>query len=339
MKNHIGRTLFIVAIGLVSAGCGKQEKAAESTTADAVAVAAHLVGEREHTRIQWLPGTVFPVEQALVSSKIMATVESVNFAIGQKVQADDILIELEADEIDARVEQAEAALAQLERNYARDKGLLAQSATTAEAVRTLEDKIRLAKAELSEAKTMEGYQSIRAPFNGMVTSKKVRRGDLATPGTILLSIEGSGPSEVHVQVPDSLSALPYGSEVIVEADGELIKSQLTEWSPAADPASRTRLVKLTLAADSMVRSGQYVRVSWPAGKTTSIWIPESALSIHGQMERVFLIEEGRLRLRIIRTGIREAEWIQVISGLKAGDKVALLPDFSMRDGQPVIIKR
>jgi RND family efflux transporter MFP subunit len=323
----------MVVSGLALAGCGHKEAREEQAEAPEVEVTVHTVGEREHTRRQWLPGTIFPVEQALAASKIMATVESVNFTIGQKVKAGDVLILLDADEIDAKVEQAEASLAQVERNYEREKGLLAQSATTAEAVRTLEDKIRLAKAELAEAKTMESYQMIRAPFDGMVTAKDVRRGDLATPGMALLSIEGDGPSEVHVQVPDSLSALPYGTEVTLEADGGRIGSTLTEWSPAADPASRTRLVKLTLAKDAPVRSGQYVRISWPAGTTTSIWIPWKALSLHGQMERVFLFEEDKLRLRLIKTGIFEDGWVQVMSGLRAGDRVVLSPDPLLKDGQ------
>ncbi|MEX0330544.1 MAG: efflux RND transporter periplasmic adaptor subunit [Puniceicoccaceae bacterium] len=319
---------------LLLAGCGHQEGKDTAIVLPEADVWTHLVGERTHTRMQWLPGTVYPVEQALVAAKIMATVEEVSFTIGQAVTAGDILIELRADEIDARVEQAEAALAQLERNYERDKGLLAQSATTAEAVRTLEDRIRLAKAELAEAKTMEGYQLIRAPFNGTVTSKKVRRGDLATPGMVLFSIEGSGALEIQVQVPDSLSALPYGTVVAIEADRQKLESRLAEWSPAADPASRTRLVKLVLPAESPVRSGQYVRVGWPAGETTSIWIPAEALSIHGQMERVYLVEESFLRLRMIKTGIREAGWIQVLAGLKSGDQVVLSPGNQLKDGQP-----
>lgn len=319
---------------LLLAGCGHQEGKEEASVQAAADVRIHVVDERPHTRMQWLPGTVYPVEQALVAAKIMATVERVTFTIGQSVATGDILVELRADEIAARVEQAEAALAQLERNYERDKGLLAQSATTAEAVRTLEDKIRLAKAELAEARTMEGYQLIRAPFNGTVTSKKVRRGDLATPGMVLLSIEGSGELEIQVQVPDSLSALPYGTIVAIEADGQKLESRLAEWSPAADPASRTRLVKLVLAADSPVRSGQYVRVGWPAGETTSLWLPAEALSNYGQMERVFLVEEDSLRLRIIKTGIREGGWIQVLAGLEPGDRVVLSPGNRLKDGQP-----
>ena len=329
------RILAVLVSVLVLAGCGHEDPGPVDTTLAEIKVRTHTVGQREHVRVQWLPGTVYPVDQA----KIMATVERVNFTIGQQVEANESLIELRAEEIDAKVEQAEATLAQIERNYEREKGLLAQSATTAEAVRTLEDRIRLAKAELSEAQTMKGYQRIRAPFDGTVTSKTVRRGDLASPGMILLTLEGSGAKEVQVQVPDSLSALPYGAKVIVEADGNQLESQLPEWSPAADPASRTRLVKLTLDANAPVRSGQYVRVSWPAGKTTSTWIPEEALSVQGQLERVFLYEEGILRLRLIQTGIRENGYIQILSGLQSGDQVVLSPLSHLRDGQPAIIEQ
>ena len=326
-----------MAAALLLAGCGHQETREEAAQLALAEVKVHTVGEREYTRMQWLPGTVYPVELALVSSKIMATVERLTFTIGEQVKADEVLVELRADEIAARVEQAEAALAQLDRNYEREKGLLAQAATTAEAVRTLEDQIRLAKAELAEARTMESYQRIRAPFDGTVTAKEVRRGDLATPGMVLLSIEGSGELEVQVQVPDSLSALPYGTTVVVDADGRPLQASLSEWSPAADPASRTRLVKLVLPAGSPVRSGQYVRVGWPAGTTTSLWIPAEALSLHGQMERVFLVESGVIRLRMVKTGIREGDRIQVLAGLAPGDTVVTAPASRLIDGQPAKI--
>lgn len=185
---------------------------------------------------------------------------------------------------------------------------------------------------------MQGYKEIRAPFDGRITSKEIRRGDLARPGMPLLSIEGTDQLQVHVQVPDSLSALEYGSTIEVGADGRTLEARLTEWSPAADPASRTRLAKLDLPAGAPVRSGQYVRVNWPADQTTSLWLPEQALARFGQMERVFVVREGRLHLRLVRTGAARGQFLQVLSGLEEGEKVVLNPSSVMRDGQPAEIE-
>jgi len=337
-KLYLLSTTTLASAVLILAGCGHKEHASGLAALPPVDVHTAKVELLAHPRAQWLPGTVHPAEQAVVAAKLMATVEQADFTIGQSVAKGDLLVVLDADEIDAQVEQARAALAQVERNYEREKSLLAQNATTAETVRTLEDQMRLSKARLAEAVTMEGYKHIRAPFDGIITSKQVRRGDLATPGTPMLTIEGTGSQKVHVQVPDSLSSLGYASTIQVEADGKLIAAKVGEWSPAADPASRTRLAKLDLPADAAVRSGQYVRVNWPAGETTSLWMPVTALSVIGQMERVFVITDGQTHLRLVRTGAREGDKVQILAGLDEGEQVVLSPPVQLNDGQPANIQ-
>lgn len=325
--------------GLVLAGCGHQEERPGGRELERLEVKTGQATIKEEARRQWLPGTVFPADQAIIASKLMATVDLADIIIGQKVSEGEVLIELRADEIDAQVEQARAGLAQVERNLAREQALLAKSATTAEAVRTLEDQARLARARLAEAETMESYKTIRAPFAGTITVKSIRRGDLATPGMPLLTLEGEDGMQVHVQVPESLSALPLGSKVVVEADEELITATLSEWSPAADPASRTRLAKLDVPAEAAARSGQYVRVSWPGETAQSYWIPQSALSPLGQMERVFVAADGVARLRLVRTGRKDNDLVQILSGLDDPEaEVILAPGADLRDGQPIQVQ-
>lgn len=321
------------------AGCGKHDaghRDAEPLPEAVVTVGA--VEARTTMRTQALPGTVYPSDQAVIASKIMATIAGVDVVIGEAVREGQLLIELEAGEIRAQVEQAEASLAQLERNLERERGLLAQSATTAESVRTLEDEIRLARARLEEARIMESYTRIRSPFDGLVTAKRVRRGDLARPGDHLLTVEGKGNLEAHVEVPDSLMPVPLGGSVEVVSGANRVNGTLSEWSPAADPASRTRLAKLQVPADSLLRSGQYVRVNWPAGETRSLWMPASALSRTGQLQRVFILEGGTLELELIRTGTTKGDSLQVLAGLEEGDRVVLAPSPQLLDGQPATIQ-
>ena len=335
-------SLLIAAVTLgsllLSTGCGHKEASHEVESRPAATVNTGRVERLGATRAQWLPGTVHPADQAVIAAKLMATVEQADFTIGQSVEEGDVLVTLAADEIDAQVEQAKAALARIERNLERERALLAQNATTAETVRTLEDEGRLARARLTEALTMQGYKSIRAPFDGRITAKEIRRGDLARPGMPLLTLEGIGSLKVHVQVPDSLSMVEYGAGIPVESDGVRVQATLAEWSPAADPESRTRLAKLDLPAEARVRSGQYVRVYWPAETTTYLWIPAAALSKMGQLERVFVVEDGQAQLRLVKTGIHEADRIQILAGLEAGETVILSPGNQLRDGQAVEVE-
>lgn len=340
MKISLLSSIPAMAVGLFLSGCGQSgEPARETSASPSVSVRAITVEERPHTRHQGLPGTVMPAEQAMVAAKLMATVDRADFEIGQQVAAGDLLVTLKADEVGARVAQAEAAVAQVERNLQRERRLLAQKATTPETVRTLEDELRKARAQLAEATTMQSYTRVTAPFDGIITAKRIRRGDLAKPGMPLLQIQGQNNMEVEVEVPDSLASLPMQTSVIIEAAGQQFSATLSEWSPAADPASRTRTAKLTLPADTPLHSGQYVRVLWPAGQTRSIWIPESAVSRLGQLERVFLFRDNKVHLQLVKTGLRKEGSLQVRSGLQPGQKLVLDPPENLRDGQPATLQQ
>jgi len=124
----------------------------------------------------------------------------------------------------------------------------------------------------------------------------------------------------------------------VVLDGHSVPGQLAELSPAADPVSRTRLAKLDLPAGSPARSGQFVRVLWPAAGDTVFTVPASAVSVLGQMERVFVVTAGHAQLRLVKTGARLSDRIQLAAGVDAGETVILSPSASLRDGQSVEIR-
>lgn len=339
MKTHIFIITWTLLLGLLATGCNRHDDSPSNAIAQNMSVSVMTVQMREHERHQWLPGTVYPVDQAVISSKLMATVEETRVTIGQVVNEGDVLMTLRANEIDARVEQAEAALAQVKRNYLRENALLQQNATTAETVRTLEDEIRVVEAQLEEARTMQLYKAIRAPFSGTITSRNVRRGDLVTPGAPLLRLDGSGQYEIQIQVPDSLSIMEYGKIILIEADGEQIETRIKEWSPAADPGSRSRLVKLTVPEGVRLRSGQYIRASWPAGVTESLWVPDSAIRQTGQLAHLYIVVEGTARMVLIRKGKSFDGKTQIVSGLNSGSSVIVEPPAGMRDGTPVVLEQ
>jgi RND family efflux transporter MFP subunit len=329
---------FSASLALLAlAGCGGPSEVDERPSLATIEVRAITVESASIHHHQPLPGTVHPVEQAAVAAKLMATVEEASFAIGQRVSAGEILVRLRADELDARREQAAAGLARVRRNFERESALLAQGATTAETVRNLEDELRLAEARLAEAETMLTYTVVKAPFDGIITTKNVRRGDLATPGLPLLTLEGDGVLRVHVQVPDSLTLIEMGDVIPLDSRGERLHGTLVEWSPAADPASRTRLAKLELPASAPVRSGQYVRVLWPASHESVLWAPRDAVARRGQIDQVFAIDEGTARLRIVKLGLVQPDRVQILAGLEPGESVVLAAPVELRDGQPVTL--
>jgi RND family efflux transporter MFP subunit len=117
-----------------------------------------------------------------------------------------------------------------------------------------------------------------------------------------------------------------------------ITGTVAEMSPTADSNSRTYLVKLDLPGATGLRSGQFGRVSVPVGEASAIRVPVSALIQRGQMELVFVFANGHAQLRLVKTGSRIGDEIEVVSGLDSGERVVTDGATALMDGQPVTVK-
>jgi RND family efflux transporter MFP subunit len=320
--------------------CCRDDPRPAAAAGPAVAVATARVESGPLTRREPVAGTVRPADRATLSARVAGAVTGPVPALGTAVTPGSVLLTLGAAEVRARLAQAQAILEQVERSLAREKTLVEHGATTAENVRTLEDQRRAAAAAVDEAAALQSYTSVTAPFAGVVTRRLVETGDFAPAGTPLLELEGTGRLRAEVNVPESLPTPTPGAELTVEIDGTPVTGRLAEVSPAADPATRTRLAKVDLPAGAPVRSGQFVRVLWPAGRVPVLLVPATAVVRFGQMEQVFVANPaGRAELRLVRTGGREGDRVVVLSGLADGEAVVLDPPPVLREGQPLEVRR
>lgn len=336
MTHRFPLALGLIA-GLVSTGCHR-EAAAPTSTLPAAAV--RIVDARVLTDLRRteLPGTVRAVERAALAPKVTGAITSLPIVLGQTVRKGETLATITANEINARLAQAEASLAQARRDLERETGLEAKGASASETVRTMQDRVHIAEATVAEARTMLTYTTITAPFDGVIARRLVNEGDLASPGIPLLEIENPALQRAEVEVPDSLATVPVGTEVPVRINALELTGRIAEVSPALDPVARTFLAKIDLPAGAAVRSGQFARVGWPAGEGRTLVVPATAVSNFGQMERVFVVAEGRASLRLVKTGARHGADVEILSGLAAGESLVAAPPATLRDGQPVEVK-
>ena len=330
---------ILVAAALLFAGCSRHERPADPVPA-AVNARAARVESAALPLTQTLTATIRPLERATLAARVMGSVTAADFTVGQTVKAGDLLLTLTAAEIPARLAQARAALAQAEREAAREAALVKLNATAADSALAAEDRRRIAAAAVNEAEALLAYTRITAPFAGTITQKFVDSGDLAAPGTPLLVVEATDQLRAEIQVPEAFTALPLGTAILIQLapDTAPVSANLGEFSAAADPATRTRLAKLTLPAAPPARSGQFVRVLWPVGETTSLLIPSSALTPFGQMERVFVVgADNRAVLRLVKSGATRADRVEILAGLDDGERVVIAPPASLREGQTLAI--
>ncbi len=331
-----------LAFALALAGCGRpHETHPPEQKLPSAPVRIAKVEERSRLATEEVVGTVRAKLRASIEAKVSGRIEQMPVNAGQTVKAGELLAQLDAQEIKARREQAAAAEIQAERELQRFTPLLNQKTITQQEFDGVQARQRIAKAALSEADTMLGYTKVTAPFDGVITRKLADVGDLASPGRALLDLEDPKVLRAEADVSEGfLGKIQSGDKmtILVPASTNRVEGVVSEISPAVDSASRTFRIKLDLPPSSGLRAGQFGRVLVPAGETSALRVPASAIVLRGQMELAFVVNEGRAQLRIVKTGKRLGDEVEVVSGLIAGEPIVVEGATSLRDGQPVEVR-
>jgi RND family efflux transporter MFP subunit len=285
-------------------------------------------------------GTVRAARRAELSTRLMGRVESVRVRPGDAVRPGQLLLTVERASLTAAERQAAAGLAQAGANLRRTERLYADSAAPLvqlEAARTAHAQ---AEAQAASVRADMAYAEIRAPFAGLVVSRLADPGDQAAPGQPLLVVEDRTAREIVVTVPDELrEQLRPGQVASVRiGSGERpYSARILAVVPGADPRSPT--VEVRLAGPRELAPGLAAVVELPAAGRSGMEVPVTAIVRRGQLEGVYLFApDSTLRLRWIRAGRSTDATVEVLSGLLAGDLVAL-DGAKARDGlraQPLL---
>ena len=349
---------MFAAVLLAVAGCSESRPASpeshERLTDVAVAVAQSTILPN------WLDaiGTVRAIQTADVASQSSGNILEVRVHEGDRVRAgqvlaviDDAVSRTAVDQATAAQESAKQAVDAAESDYAlavatqaryqalyEKKEISAMQydqvktrARSAQAQRDLaRAEAKRATASLAEARVLLSHSRVEAPFAGLVTQKAVDPGTFASPGTPLFTLENTSRYRLEAMLNESeMAPVRLGSlvNVTIEALGSTQTSgKVSQVVPAADPASRSFLVKIDLPVDARLRSGLFGRARFPRGTRSALTIPKSAVIERGQMQAVYVLDSGNIAtLRYVTTGNVLGPQVEVLSGLESGERIAAAP--------------
>ncbi|MDX1649063.1 MAG: efflux RND transporter periplasmic adaptor subunit [Myxococcota bacterium] len=331
------------AVAWLSGGCGERiapgEVAPPAGEAPATTAPARL---ETGPAVEWTSGAVESARRTAVASRILARIEAMRVTAGSEVEAGDLLVRLDARELEARVRESEealrgarAALTLARTEHRRIARLVREGVEAPQRLDRAESTLRQAQAEvdrleqaLAEARTGLSYPEIRAPVSGRVVDRLAEPGDTAVPGRPLLRIYDPDLLRVEAPVRESLAVdLAVGDAVAVRVpalEAEL-EGVIDEIVPFAEPGARTLLVKVRLPARPGLFAGLYARIAVPAGTRRRVVVPEAAVTRVGQLAFVTVVPEaGPPARRIVTLGppAGPAE-VEVLSGVADGEQVAL----------------
>ncbi len=321
---------------------------------------------------------------ASLSSRVLAPVLDVAVAPGDRVRRGEVLVRLDARELDANRRRAAAALAAAEQavaaadagrdmaqasldlanaSYARIAGLRdRRSATPQEFDRAAADRrgaeaqqaaaaaraaeaaagLDAARAAADAARVTASYAELTAPFDGVVASRTVDPGTIASPGVPLLVVEDAGSPRLEVRVDEARAGLVSDggrAEVSVDRDDE---GEAAAWTDQRvvevariDPASHSFLVKIDLGGGPPVPSGSFGRARFAGPSRSVLTAPESVLVRRGQLAFVFVVAGGVARLQPVDAGPVVGHRVELLAGVRDGDTLVAGPPPALSDGARV----
>jgi len=294
------------------------------------------VEEREFAELMRWPATVSARSVAQIAPKIPARIVSITVQSGDALRAGQVVAMLDPTELRSRLDQARAGLAAAQAEATRTaselrrtQNLFTKEAATQQsleaaqaAARSAEAQTAQAKAAIATAESLLAETTLHAPFDGTVVRRNLEPGDMAQPGVPVITVQTNQKLRLEAAIPeDCARAISLGQSLKAQIAGQARTVKIEEIAPAADPQTRTVLVKAGL--EGQAQPGAFAWIEQACGQRSVLLVPAAAVSRSGQLESVRLLDQGEAKLRHVRTGKARDGLVEVLSGLKAGDVVLL----------------
>jgi RND family efflux transporter MFP subunit len=296
-----------------------------------------------------LPGDVRGFLQSTVYAKIAGYVKSVRVDKGDHVDEGQILGVLESPEIDQQVAAAEADVAVKRRTFERFQQLVKKDFVSVQEFETARAQYEVSLATVKQAKALRAYETLRAPFAGVVTARYV------DPGALIPAATGSSESALPlVEIADlrrlrvlvfvQQDAAPFvhaGDEVTIRVDEQpdlCIAAPVSRCAQALDPRTRTMLCEIWLANQSRLYPGTFVHVTFHLAAPRTPVIDSGALVLRNHKPSVAVVRDGRIHFVPVRPGLDDGKTVQIVEGLQVGERIALAPPAELAENdivQPV----
>jgi RND family efflux transporter MFP subunit len=316
-------------------------------------------------------GTVRPVQSATVAAQVMGNLVRVNAREGDRVSKGQLLAAIDDSQSRSSLDRATAGQNAAQQDIAAADAdyFLAESTlkryqdlfdkksvsphefdeikTRYEAAKARRQMVRAAsagaEAAVAQARTTQAFTQLRSPYSGTVTAKLAETGNLVSPGTPVFVVEDTSSFRLEATVDESGLALVHLGEtvpVLLDALGSTqIAGKVVQILPAADPASRTFVVKIELPRNPAVRSGVFGRARFASGTRDGLTVPTTALVQRGSMQAVYVLGADQVAsLRYITLGRPDENAVEVLSGLDSGERIVLKPGATELNGKKIEVR-
>ena len=329
------RLVLAMAIAALITACNSREEPVQPTgtpapTASIQAVVTEVQTVQVPLRVE-VTGQITALVQATLSSQVQSTVDKLLVREGTVVKKGQTLVVLDSRDLREELARAQAESENARAHLDRMKQLYGEEAVSKQEKENADRTFKVAEASRRAALTKVSYTIVTAPFDGVITEKKIEVGEIASPGQPLLKMEDPQRLRLEATVAEGdLQALSRGATIPVMIDAlgsKTLSGMVAQILPTGDPATHTFLVKVELPLTPGLKTGMFGRMLVDKGTGQTLVVPRAAVIERGELTGLYIVGPDSLaRLRWVKLGRTVGESIEILSGVTAGER--LLADAS-----------
>ncbi|MFY9178962.1 MAG: efflux RND transporter periplasmic adaptor subunit [Venatoribacter sp.] len=282
-----------------------------------------------------LEATLEAVNQSTVSAQTSGAVKAIYFDVNDEVKAGSVLLEIDntvqlaaLQQAIANLEQAKAQNEDAQVLLTRNKKLFEQKTlsqgeydSTVARANSAAAAVKAAEAGLKQAQEQLAYTQVKAPYSGIVKSRHIEAGELVNPGQPLMTGMAMQPLRAVADMPQRVAQQYNQAKVSVWVNGQELNPEKTTLFPYADNTLHSVRLRAELADNANAFPGQFAKVRVQTGEREAILVPQEAVLRRSELASVYVLHQGEPRLRQVRTGESFNGQVEVLAGLKAGERI------------------
>ena len=339
----------VIACAFLIAACaekGPENEAAETGEEEELVAIPVEIGRPVRGDIVAVYSGTAPIEafaEADVIAKVAGEVREILVEEGDEVKQGQVLARLDGDRLRLELNQSEANLRKLQRDYERNVDLKEKGLISGGDFDKIRYELEALQASHNLARLELDYTQIRAPIDGVISNRYIRIGNTVSVNDPIFQVTSFDPLVAYLHVPErEYRNIAKDQLVGIDIDalaGERIIAAVTRVSPIVDPQTGTFKISIEISDDMRrIKPGMFGRISIVYDQHENVLqVPRSAILEDSGETSVFVIEDDKAVRRSVQTGYSSGGMIEITDGLGDDDRIVTVGQVGLKDGAVVSI--
>ncbi|MEY3052324.1 MAG: hypothetical protein RLY31_2109 [Bacteroidota bacterium] len=321
--------------------CQKEKAKGGAAPAATQQVDGHVAQARYIAETLEVPGTLLAFEETEIRPEISGRLVQLNLTEGSQVRKGDLLAKLFDADLQARLKKLEVQLGIAEKTLERQQELLKVQGISQQEVDLSELQVNNIKADMELVRVDISRTEIRAPYSGQLGLRNISTGAYVSPTTLITTLRQTTLLKLDFTVPEKYGVLFRKGSVVqftVAGNSQPFNAVVMATEAAVDASTRTLKVRASVSGNHpALLPGTFANLQLTIGGGEDIAIPTRAVIPQARNKQVVVYRDGTPEYRVVETGIRDEQYVQILSGLEKGDTVLTTGLLAIRPGTRLTI--